>query len=187
MNDHIAKPVDSEVLYTTLLRWLDASLTSMPLPPRPGTTAEVAVGDPKDVGAGASTPPPGATGPVELRLADVAGLSVKLGLRLVGGRMGTYLRIVRQFAEFYRHGVPGLSAMLAAGDRAGARDAVHSFKGASATLGAESLAVRAAQLEQALLGRETSADLVAIAAELEREIAALVAALDQALGPAGGD
>jgi PAS domain S-box-containing protein len=218
MNDHVAKPVDTELLYTTLLRWLDRDQDG-----QNGQTPELAVVarpdgafDPVGRGDGA-TAPPGSIGPspaplgvsmpvpgspvslaavpdaslpglLEQRLAEVSGLSPAKGLRLVGGRMGTYLRIALQFADLYRAGVPGLMAALRARDVALARDAVHSFKGASGTLGAEALADLAAQLELAILAGQPRDVLVAIADELGRELAVLVAALDLALGtgqPAG--
>jgi HPt (histidine-containing phosphotransfer) domain-containing protein len=130
----------------------------------------------------APVPPAGRPSLVEQRLAEVGGLSPAKGLRLVGGRMGTYLRIALQYADLYRAGVPGLSAALRGGDGVAARDAVHSFKGASGTLGAEALAERAAQLEQAIVGGQPQEVLVAMADDLAGELASLVAALDLALG-----
>ncbi len=213
MNDHVAKPVDTELLYTTLLRWLDRALPSRSGEPgEPGDAGEPLdsrdAGDPGDpgetvdpgrprptrpggaarVGAaiGSMPLPPapelGRPGLVEQRLAEVSGLSPTLGLRLVGGRLGAYLRIALQYADLYREGVPGLTTAVRAGDVAVARDAVHSFKGASATLGAEALADRAAQLEQALVAGQPQEVLVAGAADLGRELAVLVAGLDLALG-----
>jgi CheY-like chemotaxis protein/HPt (histidine-containing phosphotransfer) domain-containing protein len=236
MNDHVAKPVDTELLYTTLLRWLDREQMKLSdSSSRPGVTDQAAnaqstsqrgvAPDDADTGAAGRSldaavsghaasaksdlagqhlpdavgtaapagtpiipaplpPAPDAAGPrlVEQRLAEVCGLSPARGLRLVGGRMGTYLRVALQFADLYRAGVPGLMTALRGADGAAAREAVHSFKGASATLGAEALAERAGQLEQAMVAGLPQEVLIAVADDLDRELVVLVAGLDQALG-----
>jgi two-component system sensor histidine kinase/response regulator len=112
----------------------------------------------------------------------VAGLDVALGLRRIGGRAATYLRIVRQFSALYAPGIPGLLSALADGEAAGARDAVHAFKGATATLGAMALAEQAAAIEQALQAGLPPSQLVDAATALQWDLQQMLNQIDQALG-----
>ena len=133
-----------------------------------------------------ATPPASANGAAtqpetNLRLADVAGLDLKTGLRQVGGRMATYVRITRRFISLYSTGITGLDQALLDGDGAAARNAVHAFKGASATIGAGALADQAAALEHDILARRPSAELTDAVERLQQDLAELVAALTAAL------
>jgi two-component system, sensor histidine kinase and response regulator len=162
MNDHIAKPVNAQVLYATLLRWLDAH----PEPSETTMTPE------KPADSGAQT---------DSGLAAIEGLNLKTGLRQMGGRMSTYVRIVRRFTELYGHGISGLNKALLDGDGAAARNAVHAFKGASGTIGAAALAEQAGVLEHDILARRPTAELVEVVDRLQQELARMVEALNEAL------
>ncbi|MBK1714010.1 hybrid sensor histidine kinase/response regulator [Rubrivivax gelatinosus] len=155
MNDHVAKPVDPEALYASLLRWLPATA---PPPTAP-----------------ASRPAPG-SGFAE-RLAAVEEIDVAAALRLVGGRPNVLERLARRFAEVYAAGMPALVA--AGGDErlpswAGA---AHSLHGACGAIGAQALQTLAREVEHAARAAEGAAALEAQARTLHERVQALAAQL----------
>jgi PAS domain S-box-containing protein len=163
MNDHVAKPIDPELLFATLMRWIA---------PSQAVTAAPAV----------SSPPP-ATAPAENGdpLAAIPGLDVATALKRVLNKRSMYERLLRQFAGEQAGAVDKVRAELAAGDRAGAERSAHSLKGMAGTLGAGELQERAARLEQALKQGLPAAEVESAAGQAEEELARLVAALRTAL------
>ena len=167
MNDHVGKPVDPDILFTALSRWL------------PGAAGTPASPEP------VPPPTPAPTDDVLRRLAAIPGFDASLGLKSVRGRLASYLRLLRQYAESHAHDVALLRERLDAGELAEARRLAHSLKGAAAMFGAMRVRALAAELEQALDTRRV-ADGIALLAAVETEHAALAAALLAAL-PAEAD
>ena len=130
MNDHVAKPVDPEVLFAALLKWL---------PKRDKPAVAQLAAAPK------TAVPPG-TG----ELHQIPGLNADLGLRSVLGRIDTYRRLLASFAENHTDDFNRIGEHLAHDDASEARRLAHSIKGAAGALGATEVQLSAARLESAI-------------------------------------
>jgi two-component system, sensor histidine kinase and response regulator len=135
MNDHVAKPIDPDELFTVLLRWVE---------PRNGDRAQT------DIAIPASSPLGPAADPVPETL-TITGIDTKSALRRTGGNRLRYEALLRKFAQPSQGGVEEIRAALAAGDVSTAARAAHSLKGAAANLGAAELAEDAAKVEHAIV------------------------------------
>jgi HPt (histidine-containing phosphotransfer) domain-containing protein len=130
MNAHIAKPIDPELLYRTLMQFY-----------RPGRAVAVSA---KIVDHSPSPDAP----------FDVAGLDVVDGLRRVAGNVKLYRSLLGQFVEQQADAVSKISASVEQQDFALAERLMHTLKGVSGNLGAKSTNEMAAELEISLRNRD---------------------------------
>jgi len=171
MNAHIAKPVNPELLYSTLLQWLPA--------PAPAATAAT------------TEAPAGPTDPLLQRLAAVPGLQWEFALRNVGGLSARLERLLQVFARTYENPEQGFADASTPHVLARWRTMAHSMRGACSAIGANELARDIKAFEQAIANTGTDTDANAapspawadMAQALQGQVARLVQALQGALAP----
>ena len=183
MNDHVAKPVDPEQLFSTLLKWLPASgevVATAPLGHPPAT----------DVALRAALPPVVTSVEDELlaRLASIADLDPAAGLRLVRGKFASYRRILTLFVESHADDGQKLRSLIAQNDLPAAERVAHALKGAVGALVAPRLHAAVSALDQALKQQDAAAVQATLPQVLE-SLPALIDALRHGLwlGATSGD
>ena len=161
MNDHVTKPIDPQILYATLLRWLPMHKSVDEAGKAPQNTASPA--------AQADSP---AGFPAPLQLLAQHGIDVNNALARHLHRQAFYERVLQGFVREYLSLPQQLPTLQ---EPAASKRALHNLKAAAGTIGADDLAQLALALE---LGPQPPAPaaLAPMLTELERILAALALA-----------
>jgi signal transduction histidine kinase/CheY-like chemotaxis protein len=137
MNDHVTKPINSDDLLSTLVRWI-----------KPGE---------REVPEGVSAPSVEEGRVSEILPSELPGISLGSGLERVGGNKLLYRKLLSKFRESQEDAVKRIKAAAQAGDVETATLFAHTVKGVSGNLGAEDLYRVSAALEKALKSGENDA------------------------------
>jgi two-component system sensor histidine kinase/response regulator len=164
MNDHVAKPIDPDQLFGSLVRWIKPGVRDF----APETST--AAGEP-------------ATNKAERVLPDaISGVDLHEGLNRVGGNEQLYRKLLIKLRDDYAGAESEIRAALREGEIQEARRLAHSIKGVAGNVGAKPLQLAAADLESAVkngAGGATMDKLSAFGQTLAQTASAL-----EALGPA---
>jgi two-component system sensor histidine kinase/response regulator len=160
MSDYLAKPIDPDELFRTLLRWIPSRQAQVEDANSPASVVD------KNVG-------------IDLPL--IAGLNVELGLQRVLGKPPLYLAMLRKYVASQENIPAELRAALDVNDLTTAERVAHTVKAVSSNIGATDLQKMASELEEGL--RTGAGDDVIEAALLKLSCAQslMIAALKDAL------
>ncbi len=162
MNDHVTKPIDPDLLFCTLLKWIDpARLTGRPLPPASASQAAASQFDGAEDAARHAPLP------------AVPGIDWRLALDNVDGERSRLHKRAGSFVREYAPAPRQLRAALGSGDLPRLQTLAHNLKSSAGYVGAFELAGAAARLEGAL--REGQLERIGV------DVAAVVTSLDTVL------
>ncbi|HEX8980652.1 MAG TPA: response regulator, partial [Parasulfuritortus sp.] len=154
MNDFIAKPIIVDELLATLSRWVS--------------------------GMKAAAPEDGRADAVPEELTRIDGFDAAGGLRRVGGDGRAYLRLLAKFRRYHAGDHAAITAAWRRGDREESRKLLHTLKGVSGNVGAQTVFETARDI-QADLDEGVTDGVEAGLARLGQQLDALFAALDATL------
>ncbi|MCX7193660.1 MAG: response regulator [Proteobacteria bacterium] len=160
MNDYLAKPIDPDELFRTLLRWIPPVQTQVAAENPTGQTVT-------------------REGSCDLPMID--GLDVELGLQRVVGKQQLYLNMLRKYLINQKNTPDELRAALAAEDLTTAERIVHTAKAVSGNIGASGLQEMAGELEQMFSAGSSREALAAKVEEFSDAQSAMIAALKAAV------
>lgn len=142
MDDHVAKPIDVQELWSKLARWVHGRETS------------------PSAHQGGATSIDGAAEAPDLRL---DGVDVEEGLRICRGDMTFYRRLLDGLVTNQGDAAVQVRAALDEGDHEAASMAAHALRGVAANLRAKELATAAGELEEACQAGDDEAARAALA------------------------
>jgi len=159
MNDHISKPIDINVMFTTMAKWI-----------RPvGSAHPQQMGSPEEV---ISTD-------LRSQLLDIVGIDLDRGLKYTMNRFDLYLRLLKAFRDNDREFASKCIEAIRANDIEQVQVLAHSLKGASATLGMNEISEAARKLELACGQNESATNLYAMLADVTDLFEPMMAKLDR--------
>jgi PAS domain S-box-containing protein len=161
MQDYVTKPIDPDMLYATLARWLGRAMP--PVAPRP----------------------PRAPGQEGLPL--LPGIDTARGLRHVAGNETLYLHLLDRFRNSQRDAATDVATDLLHCERDAARKRAHTLRGVAGNVGANAVEAAARAIEEVLDREEVPA--ATLVEELTAALRTVIAGLDAhfASVPGGSD
>jgi len=156
MNDYVAKPIDPELLFAALLKWIKPDELAVLAEQRPGAIDEAEA--------------------LQLHgIEHIAGLDVRLGLMRVLGKQPLYVSMLKKFVAGQKNATAQMTEALDAQDWNAAELYAHTLKGVAGNIGAGPLQEQAECLETAIMEKHPRESI-------DRQVALLSALLSALIG-----
>jgi signal transduction histidine kinase/CheY-like chemotaxis protein len=127
MNDHLAKPIDPDLLFATLVKWIKPRQTPAAKPvPKPERPAN------------------------DLVMPQIEGVDQAGALKRVGGNRRLYVDLLAQFVAKEANSAEQIRTALKSGDAKLAERLAHTVKGVAANIGIDFVSRAGAKLEKAI-------------------------------------
>jgi HPt (histidine-containing phosphotransfer) domain-containing protein len=156
MNDHVSKPIEPDVLFATLMRWVT----------------------PQQVQAAAAKGKP-TTPTDDVILPEIDGIDVASGLKRVAGNRRLYRDLLVKFAAKQGAMDSEILAAIESGDRKLAERVAHTVKGVAGNIGLGQVFIAAEKLERAI--REVDPAVLARVKEFTLVVNRQIQAIQQAM------
>jgi len=143
MNDHVTKPIDPDLLFGALLKWIAPARLAGRVQGHASPAAAAPAAPAATVAATAAATAPEA-------LPATPGIDWQMALASVDGQQARLQRRVRGFVEEYRNMPQTARNAIASGQSELLQSLAHNLKSSATYVGATTLATLAHQLEQAL-------------------------------------
>ena len=140
MNDYISKPVNVNMMFVTIAKWVTA---------RTESGNDAAAGNPAVEPTGTDDRESVDAPPVALEDRQFPGIDIQKGLEVAANRPELYRRLLLKFPDNQARFEADFETAISAGDLEGAAKVAHALKGVSANLGMIDLRAAAEGLEMA--------------------------------------
>ena len=164
MNDFVTKPVEPKILYSTLTKWLSTTSSKSNAVSVSSNFAET----------------PG----WQQQLSEIPGLDVERGLQNVGGKMATYLKVLRMLVEHHGTYPQRLTLALADNDLIEVKRLAHQLKGAAGSLGATGIEARVGEVDLAINQGAARDDIEQLCTVIVTELSSIVEKVQNVLAEA---
>jgi len=175
MNDHIAKPINPEELFSTLLKWIKLR-ADRDDNRSPG--AEVSINPEAEDSGGPPIPSPGEKN--EELPPSLPGFDLEAGLKRLQGNRRLYRKLLLDFGNSYRETSENIHNALIAKEISQVHSLVHNIKGLAGNLSATRLQDAAAKMDSSVKEALSSVGEL-VPGNLDSRFAELKTALEEAL------
>ncbi len=182
MNDFVAKPIDPELMWAAILRWLPEKnhtgiSTDSNTAQSMAEATTTAPATPATPAAPATPPPPQAFAP------SLPGIDIADGLARMSNNSNFFQSILLKFTDGQSGIVQQVRSTLAAGDSETAHRLAHTLKGVSGNIGAKALAEVAKRLEDTIRNHSPQDQIERALAEVELHLTQVIQGIHAAFSP----